>query len=84
MVLDLNSGKLIQRLPFGENEYPSAIAYKVFDQKKAGFEERILKVFVGASKLMDAEAGQEQFYSPQLGKIYSYVFDVELMIECGT
>ena len=43
-----------------------------------------MKVFVGASKLMDAEAGQEQFYSPQLGKIYSYVFDVELMIECGT
>ena len=33
---------------------------------------------------MNAEAGQEQFYSPQLGKIYSYVFDVELMIECAT
>ena len=64
LVIDLLTGKTLQKLAFAENEYPSAIAVKVFDRKKGGVNERQLKVYVGASQLVETETGKSQYYSP--------------------
>ena len=57
MVIDLLTGKTLQKLPYNDNEYPSAISYTIFNVEKGGMKERILKVYVGASQLVDTETG---------------------------
>ena len=40
LVIDLLTGKTLQKLSYAENEYPSAMAVKVFNQKKKGINDR--------------------------------------------
>jgi len=79
LVLDLVTGKILQRVTFKEREYPSAIAWHVFESAKESPPQ--LKVYVGASLMANTQEGETESYSPQKGTLYSFIFDVELRHE---